>query len=191
MLQPDEAEVMWMSAGSKNTQGLLPFPTWEPHWRWKLQCRVERTQVPLIPFGLLILSMVIATLTCWLPQRWQLRAEQAWSLSPQMLLQLFSCSRRFYSLGHSRLQPHTPEKGKSAEPCECNRIVYYLSHALSLLNARKSIIQQILLFTHGCNHHPNFILGKCQVPKKPASIKQSSSFSPQLPSSGWPWSFLL
>ena len=67
------------------------------------------------------------TLTFWQPRHWQLLAEQACSLSPRMLLQLFSCDRRFCSLGCLVLQPHIPERGKFPKSHKCNLLVYCTS----------------------------------------------------------------
>lgn len=53
--------------------------------------------------GLRTVAALTVTLTCGRPRHWLHLAEQAWSLSPQMLLQFFSWGRRFDSLGHLML----------------------------------------------------------------------------------------
>lgn len=86
----------------------------------------------ICPAGLLTLTAITVTLTCWRPQHWQLLAQQAWSLSPQRLLQLFSYGRRSYSLGRLVPQPQIPARGESRKPCEHNLIVYFLTRVLPL-----------------------------------------------------------
>lgn len=77
------------------------------------------------------------TLTCWQLRHWQLLAEQACSLSPRMLLQLFLRDRRLCSLGCLVLQPRIPERGTFPESHKCNLLVYFLTHVLPLYLVRE------------------------------------------------------
>lgn len=109
------------------------------HALWKWRAMISGMKVGVRGWGDIggICPAATVTLTCWQPRHWQLPAEQACSLSPQMLLQLFSCDRRFCSLGYLVLQPRIPERGKSPKSGKCNLLAYFLTHVLPLYLVRE------------------------------------------------------
>ena len=109
------------------------------HALWKWRAMVSGMKVGVQGWGDIggIRPAATVALTCWQPRRWQLPAEQACSLSPQMLLQLSSCDRRFCSLGYLVLQPRIPERRKSPKSHKYNLLVYFLTHVLPLYLVRE------------------------------------------------------